>query len=281
MKGIGNMTDNTQDKPNAPAYLAEATQAGKLFADGNDKTERGMSFAIHALVQAWTGFDFTYATERKAGEFDKSVTVTLAQMNDNIVNANGSNDTKAIGARFNAMAHQLFGVKLIDMPKDKASAVAQCIRRSLAVARYLVLEDVETSIDNKGRLNVPYRLIFAAPDDKASAREKMLYEAGKDNGIPLDRRDGASISNLSKRAAEAFPTIKRASRSKKADSATSFVASVKFVAGVVQDWINPDGDTDNAPSQDVERQLYDLQMSLASYFAANPIENAGDEKIAA
>lgn len=174
---------------NTPVYLALAHNAAKAWGESVKGAAKGDALAIVACVQAFDTFEMSW----KLDDQHKPVAFTLKDMERGLFTEKGTNDTKAISARLTAVATQLFGLPL---GEDVPAAFKASLNRALSSVRMLVREGVVPTIDANGFLCVPLRFVQAAPKDNASAKEKMLYEHGKNTFCPLDGRDGMTMKAL-------------------------------------------------------------------------------------
>lgn len=254
---------------NAPMFLELAETAGKAWDSSDKNAAKGEAYAIAALVAAWDSFDFTYTVERKKDERDAPVTITIPQLFDEPRNADGSKDTKAIGARKVALLQSLFRIS------EPSNAHMSKLNRALLSARYLVNAKADVRIVN-GQLRVPFGMVEAPPKDNASSKAKVQYEAMKDKLVSIDGKEGMSLNALRACAASTYPTAKRATRNSNANVGTSLAASIKFVRAAIETQLTDNGESDVAMSPTLRRELYLLTQSAAQYFSADPIGDDAD-----
>ncbi|HSW91747.1 MAG TPA: hypothetical protein VLG09_03825 [Candidatus Saccharimonadales bacterium] len=260
-----NNTDNSRS--NEPTAFQQALEAGRAWTRAGENNAKGDALAIVALCHVWNDFEFTYTVERANDEKDEPRTIKLAQMFEEIKSENGSNDTRAINARFNTLSRVLFGIS------EPTNAQAQSIRRSLLSARYLIQQGASVSLKGS-KLVVPYSSVTPAPKADATDNDKAVFEAMKDKPFVLDGKKGASLSELRNRAAAAFPTKKRPAKAKvEASREESMAASIAFLNTCLEHINDPNAsEADVALSSARRVELFKLANQIAAYFSADPMD---------
>lgn len=255
-------------------------EAARRWTLSNQHKEAGDANAIVALVQADRCMTFNATVERKKEDTAEEFEFSIVECVEPYWNNDGSKDTRKMAARTSALALQLFGIS------ELTNANKQSLSRCLKAAVYLIVQLrgmtdeqlLEAVTLKNGKLVAPYGLVKAEPKEDASDNDKAIFEAMKDKPLVLDGKDGASLAELGRRANP--PKTNRAAGEQK-DKGASFTASLSYVSAVVAQWNNPDGESDAAPSKEIERQLFQLAQQIASYFEANPIGEEEEEQIAA
>lgn len=254
----------TKTNTNEPVFLTRAREAGNALATADRNSARGEAFAIYALVSGWNEFEFTY----QVSEDEKPVTSRIEHLFSPLLKADASKDGKANAARSAAFAKQFFGMDIVSAAQDAV------IRRAMLSARYLVAAGVKPDETCKligNTLSIPMGLTLPAPKPDASDKRKAEYNGVKNAMGKLDGKEGLSLSELRKRASEKYPPKTR--KPKQSESpVVSFTSSVKMLKAVVSSWNSSEGESNVAPTKELERELFDVQVALATYFAANPIE---------
>lgn len=263
----------TEVNTNMSETLNLGREASRRWGLASSHGDAGDANAIVALVHAERVMTFSATVERKKEETAETFDFNVTDLANPYYNNDGSKDTRKMSARSSALALRLFDIS------ELTNAIKTRLARCIKVAVYLINscshmtdEELFAAVRiEKGKLSVPYGLVAEEPAEDASAKDKAVFKAMQNDTVQLDGKDGLSLAELSRRANP--PKDKRAAGESK-DKGASLVASVEFVSAVVRGWNNPDGETDNAPSRELERQLFALSQEIASYFAANPI---GDE----
>lgn len=275
------MTNNTLNT-NAIAAFDLGKEAARRWGLSVQHGEGGDANAIVALVHAQRLLTFTATVERKKEDTAESFDFDILSLPEPYWNADGSKDTRKMAARTAALAKRLFGID------ELSNAIKTRLARCIKVAVYLInslshLSDdelINTVTIDKGKLSVPYGLVTNEPAEDASAKEKAVYQAMRDDPVALDGKDGLSLAELGKRANP--PKASRAAASGNSDNGASFVASLDFVTAIVTQQLNEDADeSDIALNSDVRRKLFSLSQQIAAYFAADPLEEEEAETVAA
>jgi hypothetical protein len=266
-EGNKTMTTKNTELKNEPNAFQQAIEAGRAWQRAGENNAKGDALAIVALCAVWSEFEFTYTVGRANDEKDEPRTIKLAQMFEEIKSENGSNDTRAINARFNTLSRVLFGIS------EPTNAQAQSIRRSLLSARYLVQQGASVSLKGT-KLVVPYASVTPAPKADATDNDKELFNAMKDKPFVLDGRKGASLSELRNRAAAAFPTKKRPAKAKQeASREESMAASIAFLNTCLEHINDPKAsEAEIALSTARRMELFKLASQIAAYFSSDPLE---------
>jgi len=261
---------------NAPIAFEQAITAGRAWVKAGKENAKGDALATVALVAVWTSFEFNYEVPMNKDETETRVG-RPCEMEVELKNAEGGKDNKATAARFNGLCKSLFG---IDEPSN---AIAQSVRRALLTSRYLVSQKVEPSLDGKGQLKVPYGVVMKEPVADASELAKETYEAMKGRVVPLDGKEGLSLTELRNRAAAAFPVKGRVAKNKNEKTeAEIFADAVLFITKQLERLNNPaNEEADLALSNARRRELFSLATQVSNYFAADPLGDEELEEIAA
>jgi hypothetical protein len=262
------MTTNQNNSNNAPVFIREAQEAGKALTSMSKNEGKAEALAIHALFEAWPTYDWSYTVKRRGDEED-NYTATLEEMDINTVNADGSTDSKRMSTRFASLLSQLFGVV------DANNAQQAVIRRAIISARYLRQSGAPCTLDSKGNLQTSKGSVIALPAD-ATDNEKADYEETKDKVRSLDGKNGFSLRELNKRAADACPPRNRKARKAKTtepvDAAKSLLASAKFITATLTSAAKPNGESEIAFTEDMRKTLYAMTVAANAYFASDPVE---------
>lgn len=263
----------TNVNSNMNVTLEAGKEAARLWGLSIKHGEGGDANAIAALVHAQRQITFTATVERKKEDTAETFDFDVLSLADPYWNNDGSKDTRKMSARNAALALRLFGIE------ELSNAIKTRLARCVKVAVYLInslaaLTDeqlIAAVYVEKNKLVVPYGLVAPEPNEDASAKDKAVFAAMRNDSIALDGKDGLSLAELGKRANP--PKANRAAGGNKTDGA-SFGASVDFVAAIVQQQLDPNAEeSDIALSDDMRRKLFSLAQSIASYFAADPLED--------
>lgn len=271
----------TNINTNIAAALETGKEAARFWGLSVKHGESGDANAIVALVHADRMLTFTATVERKKEDTSETFDFSVSDMAEPYWNADGSKDTRRMTARSASLALRLFGID------DLTNAIKTRLARCIKVAIYLINSCSTMSDDElinavrleKGKLCVPYGLVAVTPAEDASAKDVAVFNAMQHDSVALDGKDGLSIAELSKRANP--PKAQRAA-SNDSTSGASFTASLDYVSAIVAQQLNEDApETDVALSTDTRRKLFALAQSIASYFAADPLEDEESAPLAA
>lgn len=270
----------TNNRDNAASIINIGKEAARRWGLSDSHKAAGDANAIVALVQASRIVTFSATVERKKEETSETFDFDIVDLPNPYFNSDGSKDTRKMAARTAALAERLFGIT--ELTNANKTALARCIKSAVYLINALADmtdEQLADAVTMKGdKLVAPYGLVKEAPKEDASDNEKAIFEVMQAKPLVLDGKDGASLAELGRRAAP--PKANRAAGEAK-DKGASLVASVDFVSAVVAQWNNPDGETDNAPSKELEAKLFALSQQIASYFIANPMSEEEEETIVA
>ena len=238
---------------NAPIAFAQAVEAGASWIKAGKENAKGDALATVALVAVWKSFEFSYEVPINKDETETRIG-RPCEMEVELKNAEGGKDNKATSARFAALLKSLFGIT------DPTDAIEASVRRALLTSRYLVSQSVTPELSGKKELKIPYRCVAKAPAADATELAKATYKNMKDEIIALDGKEGMSLTELRKRAADAFPAKSRPSKNKVAPSEEqSFADAVTFLTKSLERLNNPANDeAELALSNDRRRELFAL-----------------------
>ena len=189
-----------------------------------------------------------------------------------VMKKDGTRDNKMTQARTLAVIEKVFGVK------EPTNAQLQSVRRCCELVKNFLAKGYkaeDAKLSSRGYLEVPYALMHDEPKADAPEREHKTWQKNEDDTEVLDNTDGMSMASLGRRIAP-----KKAERAAQSndnnDRGASFVASIDFVAGVLEVFNDVDGGDKEiqvpAPNEDVRKKLWALQLQLAKYFQEDPIE---------
>ena len=256
---------------NQPDYMVNGRNAGKALMSADKQGAKGESFAIAAIHEAFYRFEWDYTVERKADEYDDTVTARINDMYTPIATESGKVDSKANSTRKAAFIQQLFGID------ERTPAQNTCIDRAMTTVRYLHHINANVSISSGGILAVPYHAMTDAPAADASERAKLSFEATKDVMEKINGTKGMSLNVLRKRGEKVLKDagiVKKAKRNTKSkvSDAKSFAISLKFVNQELATMTGEDNECNYALTDADRRTLFIMQQSIADLFKADPLD---------
>ena len=262
------MSDNTNTIDIA-ALGAKAVQSWKA---GDRENGKGDSLATFALINAWATTTFVATVKAvKKSDDDEVNSFDLAEHYNNTgcTNANGTKNVKLIAARTKAISEKVFGIA------DPDNAFKQRLARTLEVVANvfrLGYDETNFTLNDKNQLRVPYPLLNAEPDDKASENERNMYDMLSDSVVALDGKNKNSMAELSR---QVKPKIERSAKEGATpDKGASFLASVKFVSATITAVMGENAPDDMpAPTDEVRKEMHALFLALGDYFTADPVED--------
>lgn len=245
---------------------------------------KGDALSIVALFEAYHTLTFVARVHDKKGHLESETSFDLSDYIDErgVTKLDGTKDKKLVGARLEAIAEKVFGVKQPDQNLKNR------ILRSLKSVGYLAsrfdIDDVKLSKRNE--LMIPYVALHDAPDADAGTNEIKKYEIMSDQLIALDGKEGNTLAALSRKA---NPPKKREvnQTDAKIDQGQAFTSSIKFALAMMPRIIGTEEDgSEFTASEELRKTMFELQTQLAAYFDIDPIEEekpakkANDKKAA-
>jgi hypothetical protein len=234
---------------------------------------QGDALGFVAIIHAFNTMSFSASWAQK--EDGKQVTHRLDfdmkdYMTKPCISESGKRDNKATQARTLAIMAKVFGVEA------PTAAQLMSLRRCVTMVEHFLnkgFNSDDVKLSSRGYLEVPYVLMHDEPKADASERVIKTWNKNIDDSEVLDNTNGMSIAKFAQRIA---PKETRQAQDPKHAKVLEFASSLNFVAAIVAQF-NDDkaGESDVAPSKEIDTALFELKTRLETYFKANPIEVKG------
>jgi hypothetical protein len=260
-------------------------RAFEYFRTADRDGAKGEAMATYCLWIAHNTMTFEADVTDRKGNIVETLRFDLAEANPHssgyvdLRNEDGSRNIKGIAARNAAIAKRVFGIE--ELSNADKTRIARCLKL-VAFFQRSGLEMEAVKLSKRNELIVPYEVMNAEPDEKATTNERTVYERMVGTDHAIDGKHGNSLSELHRRA---NPPKERSAQSPDNDAqrAVSFFNSVKMVTAIITARNDENGDdkaADGIPAfgGELKANLWNLYQQLGSYFEADPIEEEEEEK---
>lgn len=270
-------TNIAQLSNSEPTILEMGTKALVHLSKSDDEKQKGFAIGVLALLRACeTGLEVKATIKRKDGNETEYFLISDYVTNGNkFVQEDGTTkDIQRMNGRTLAVVFNVFGIQgeRYNGTDKQAISLRNNLTRLLDIVRGFIAKDVtsrDIALSKQGYLKVPYTLMNDKPKDDASEGAIEDYETRKGGKVVLDRTTNkASIEELRKRVAP----VRVAKAKDGTDEAQTFLGGLKMVRECVTQWNAKEGEAKVAPTKDLESELFELQVAIASYFQAKQKE---------
>lgn len=260
----------TQVQTNSASIQQFGIQAFNHEKAGRKSLDKAFAYGVLALMRASEEMTFRCRVEYK--DSVEYIDFTLGEyfnQRDVKNEAGTGRDNKATTARSVEIISKVFG-KSADAHEFWTSKESASFRNSFNMwcdvvrdlrARNLTSQDLDISA--QGFLKVPFEILHKAPAADASEGDIEAYKRGVGTKEILDRKSGRSVENFKRAIAPP-----RKPQAKTDDHGQEFLKSAKHMLAIVTEWNKADGESNVAPSKEINEILIQLHAALGGHFAA-------------